>query len=102
MIDLNKLDLRELTEQYMVANTPRFLYKNLRDNASVKGLAERSTPRELFASITAIERKQDRNADDVALAYAMLVAMSFQDFGRVREVVADWRPTILSWGLDIL
>lgn len=102
MINLGKLDLQAIAEQYMIANTPRFLYKHLRQIPSVRELAVQSTPRELLKAIDAIEQKQDRNADDIATAYAMLVALSFQEYGRVREAVAGWTPTILSWGLHIL
>lgn len=102
MIDLNNINLNAVGEHYMVANTPRYLYKHLRAEPGIQALALTSNPRELLSAISAIERKEDRTADDIALAYAMIVALSFQDYRHVREAIAAWRPSILTWASHLL
>lgn len=100
MIDLEKLNLNAVLRYYMLANTPRYLYRHLREEPSLASLAESSTPRELLDEITARETS-GQTVEDFAIAYALLVALSFQNYGAVVAVLADWQPIKLAWGKSI-
>jgi hypothetical protein len=102
MIEIGQIDLLAVMRHYMLANTPRYLYWHLRAEPSVASLAGSSTPRELLAFVSAYEEKPERTAEDVAIAYAMLVALSFQDRRAVLEALADWHPSALTWASHIL
>jgi hypothetical protein len=102
VIDTGQINLPAIVRHYMLANTPRYLYRNLRAEPSVASLADASTPKELLESVSAYEGKPDRTAEDVAVAYAMLVALSYQDRAAALEALADWRPRALSWADRIL
>ena len=85
----------------MLANTPMYLYRKLRVEPFVKSLAEAYTPTELLASVNEIEKQETRNPEDVASAYAMLVALSFKEYRQTEAALEIWRPTALTWGKQI-
>src|SRR5258708_12278010 len=97
MMDLAKLNLPAIVRHYMLANTPRYLYRHLRADPSVESLAESSTPKELLRAISAREKKPDRTTEDVAIAYAMLVALSFHKHDAVEKTLANCQPTLLTF-----
>jgi len=102
MIEFETLNIPAFVRHYMLANTPGYLYRHLRAEPSVKSLAEASTPKELLAAVTSLEVRPERRPEDVAIAYAMLVALSFQNYGAVREALTNWQPKTLTWARHIL
>ena len=86
----------------MLANTPRFLYRHLRAEPSVESLACSATPKELLAAVTAYEGKPERSTEDIAIAYAMLVALGYHDRRLVVSALANWQPKVLAWAREIL
>lgn len=103
MIDCGKLNIGALVEHYALANTPRYLYRHIRSEVSVEALAAAATVDEILAEIDLRTAKSDRATNDVALAYALLVSLSFKNIGEVRSAVAAWeRPGGLIWVDHIL
>ena len=101
MINLDELDIPAILRVYMLANTPAYLYRHLRAEPSLERLAKSSTPRELLAAVSAREGKPSRTAEDAAIAYGMLVALSFQNYRDVQEALAGWQPRALTWARHI-
>jgi hypothetical protein len=101
MIDVQILNTPAIVRHYMLANTPRYLYRNLRAESSVATLADSAGPQELLAAVNAIEDNPNRRVEDVAVAYAMLVAMSLQDYRLATEALAQWEPKALAWAKEI-
>jgi hypothetical protein len=102
MIRLDQINMPAIIRHYALANTPRYLYKHLRSESSVETLAAESSPDELLAAIEEIEANAGRTASDVGVAYAMLVALSYQPYAKVQEALARWTPQILSWASAII
>jgi hypothetical protein len=102
MIDLDQINRSAAMRHYMLANTPRYLYRHLREDPSVEAFAKLSTPKELVAAIIRIEKQPERSAEDISLAYVMLVALSFQDYRDVTAALSGWRPQVLRWATHII
>jgi glutamate/tyrosine decarboxylase-like PLP-dependent enzyme len=101
MINVEQLNLPAIVRHYMLANTPAYLYRNLRAEPSVESFAASSTPEELLRAVGAYEEKPNRTSADIAIAYAMLVALSFQNYEDVQRSVVQWKPRILTWAQHI-
>lgn len=102
MIDFQLLNCPALLRHYMLANTPVYLYRHLRAEPSVESLAGSATPEELLAAVSAFETQPNRSAEGAAVAYAMLVALSFQNYRTVQQALAKWRPRTLRWATHII
>jgi hypothetical protein len=101
MIDFTKLDSDAVIRHYALANTPRYLYRKLREENSVAAIAASATPRELVMEIESRENRDETTFGDIAIAYALLVAFSFHDFGPASAELATWAPKKLVWGKSI-
>jgi hypothetical protein len=102
VIDLDDINKETVLRDYMLANTPAYLYRHLRLQPSVEAIARSATPQELTKAISSLDTKHDRTAVDVAIAYAMLVALSFQNQSDVDQAIRDWHPRTLSWASHML
>ena len=100
---LNPDTLEWLSHIYLVANTPLYLYRKLRNELSVEQLAQVHRPTELVQFITEVDRENDRSASRVAAAYAATVALTYHPPGAVAEALAQAPPVRhLNWVADIL
>lgn len=95
------IDIDSIRNIYILANTPAYLYKELRANASVQRLARTLEVPELFEIYRQAARSK-ASADEVSLGYAALVAMTLKDYHAVKEVFdrlsaykLDWAPKII-------
>ena len=82
----------ELETTYVVANTPAYLYRKLRESDVVRQLAGEFNAEQLTALYHNLVAVPNRTVSHVAQAYAMMVAMTLRDY-------AEWRPLID--GLDV-
>jgi hypothetical protein len=96
------LDTDTIVGHYALANTPGFLYRKLKEEPSVRRLANELTTAELFAIVSECDGKEERSVLDVAVAYAALAAMSLQDYTVVRSAIMGWQPKALAWGYYFL
>jgi len=97
----DKIDLEEVVSTYLFANTPMYLYKRLRSNASIEELAKNTTLEVLLEEYDKRTSMEKRTAEEVAVAYALLVAVTF--LGRSQPSVAfrNFDLSRLDWGNDI-
>ena len=102
MADLAKLSVGEITTHYLFANTPSYLYRKLRADDSVKALADSSTPIELAAIVERIDQQPERTPEDIATAYAALVAATFHGTRDVRATFGALSFRHLDWAYTIL
>ncbi len=74
-MDMKSIPVSQIVEHLVFANTPRSLFEALKRTPEVLALAHNSTPTELAEHFKAIASKLDKRVEDVACAYALLVAL---------------------------
>lgn len=78
-----KLNLRTATEALLVANTPSFLFKRLREDPAVHLLAERYDAQELLNHLRSKGNAAPGSVAELVQIYACLVALALKDPGEV-------------------
>jgi hypothetical protein len=87
---------------YSVANTPVYLYHNYLRDDSVRELARESTPSELVALFNERLLHEPRTVEDVAVAYAVVVAATQRDYDDAMTILSQLQLTSLDWAADIV
>ncbi len=101
MINLKPLSMTEVLRIYAVANIPSYLYERLRAEPTVKSFSDANQADALIKVITTIDRKRDRTAKAVALAYASLIALTFRDFQDM-QLLLPYKAKNLAWFAKLL
>ncbi|MHB0914214.1 MAG: hypothetical protein ACYC5A_02140 [Thermoleophilia bacterium] len=102
MIRLNTKDLETLSERYMFANTPTYLYTHFRNDSAVRHLSKAYSASELIDEIRQIDSTEERNLEDVVTAYALAVALTLIKPGIALDEIKALRVMNLNWVDDIL
>jgi len=97
----NRLDLKQVITAYLFANTPMYLYRHLRYIDSVEELGKRTTLKALVKEYDKRTSKEQRSTKDIAVAYALLVAITFWEYRRALAAFDDFELSRLNWGNDI-
>ena len=92
-----------LVPDYLVSNTPYYLFKKLRSNPVLSQLARDNSPEQLEAAFQGAtgKNKKERTALDIVQAYACIIALSLKDYAEGKSVLDRLPVTRLDWGLDI-
>lgn len=98
---LTKNQVADIERTYMVANTPTYLYKTLRENVAVQKLAESNTLLELASLYKRRAGKKRRSLGDVAVAYAAFVAMSLKERSGAQATMSAIDTSLLDWATPI-
>ncbi len=96
------INVKSLREAYILANTPGYLYKRFLENPSVHRLARTQTTDELLGMYRAAVDTNDPTADDIALGYAALVAVTLKDYREARAALERLRNNDLRWADSII
>ncbi len=104
MANLNILNVDALANIYMVANTPSYLFRHYRNNSSVQDFADAHSIEELAAEIQRVSSiaLDQRTVDDIAVAYAAVVGLTFKDAAQVDAVIANLDFSKILWAQRIL
>lgn len=102
MIDLNILNEPHLVRNYLVANTPGYLYRNYRSDASVLEMASRNTIEDLISLAVKTENATQRTLREVVFAYAAIVALTFKNHSEVLKKTKDVSFVNLEWANKLL
>lgn len=86
----------------LLANTPAFIFNTLRDSLDVLDFANNNDNSNLEAELLSLSNKTNRTSEDLALAYLLLVALSYKsdfnikkiDFSALKWI--DWSSEIVS------
>lgn len=89
-------------ESFIFANTPAFLYRRLRADASVIQLARSQTASALVNDVKRTALASDSSVNDVARGYAALVALTLQEGSEWKELRSLPASMTLRWLTDIL
>ena len=93
-----------LARWYYFANTPAYLYRHYRENCSVQEFADENSISGLIETvleITAIDTST-RTINQVVIAYAALVGLTFKNVREVRESLRGKDLDSLVWAQRIL
>ena len=98
---MDQIDLKPLIDAYLFANTPMYLYRHFRNNASLQELAERTSIQILVAEYDRRTVKETRSIEDIVVAYSTLIAITFLKYQRALEVFENLGLSRLDWGDEI-
>lgn len=96
------LNVEELMRAYVVANTPSYLFRHFRQEASLLDFAKAHTVPQLIQYASLVAADPHRDLESVAKAYAAVVALTFHELDSVREAIAGTQLDGLEWAGPIL
>lgn len=99
---LSNEDRKLITRIYMVANTPAYLFDRLCSAAPVHTLADSAKPSQLTSLYKKVASKERRSVEDVAMAYAALVALTMKQPEPSRAMLVRLRSVPMQWGPAII
>ena len=99
---LSDQEIEELGLVYLVANTPRYLFKHLRAHPSVQRMGEEVGVDFLLPLYSKNLKKQTKSIGEICVAYAALIAMSYKDWETVAPLLEALETKGLDWGSEIL
>jgi hypothetical protein len=74
---ISQLDFPVAEKIFAISNTSSFLLRKLRDENSIRALAETFTPKQLVAELKRTATKRPKSLSDAVRPYVMLVALSW-------------------------
>ena len=98
---IDQIDIKQLTNSYLFANTPMYLYRHFRRNISIKELAENNPPQKLASEYKELISKKLKSINDIVIAYSILIAVTFLEYQQALEVFDTIDVSKLDWGNDI-
>lgn len=101
MIDIINKEIDKLREIYLLANTPGQIYKWFMESKILSDLAVKENERELLEQYTVRTEKEERTIDDVVIAYAILVVISFFEYKEGKLLFEKLNLSKLQWGEDL-
>ena len=93
--------LREITNIYLLANTPMFLYRHMRRLAFLYNLAKNNDLEVLIGEYNKRTSKRDKLPEDIAIAYAILMAITHLEYSIALNYFNKFDLSRLEWGNDI-
>lgn len=104
MANLDILNIDALANIYIVANTPSYLLRHFKNNQSVQQFADMHSAEELAEAIARVSSIaiSDRTMDDIVVAYAAIVGLTFKNASKVEAVTATLDFHNIHWGRKIL
>ena len=98
---IDQIDIKQLTNSYLFANTPMYLYRHFRRNISLKELAENNPTKRLVAEYKRRTAKKKRAVEDITIAYSILVAITFLEYQQALAAFDTINLSKLDWGNEI-
>ena len=96
-----EIDLKPLTEAYLFANTPIYLFRRFRENSSLRELAKHTTVEELTTEYINRTTKAEKSIEDVVVAYSLLIAITFLEYDKAVATFESIDLSRLDWGEEI-
>jgi hypothetical protein len=102
MLSFDTVGLRRLAEIYLMANTPAFLFRQFRADASLRSFARASSSADLVGQVTSYSSSPSRSLEDLAKSYAALVALTLRDTDEVLPLLRAANVSGLDWAQAII
>jgi len=98
----SQIDVESLCQIYLVSNTPRYLYKHLRSDPSVQWMAKNLSANQLVGLYTESQEGSTRSISEVAVAHAVLAALSHMSYGDIAPVLDSLPTAGLKWASELI
>ena len=98
---LDKLDLETLREIFIYANTPKYLYKNLKKDTSVQFIANNNSTDVLITAFNEFLAQASNDCDKAVQLYVILVALTFKNYSEVRPFFQTLLSNKFRWVKEI-
>lgn len=98
---IDQLELKQINSAYLFANTPKYLYRHLRHIQSVQELSKNTTLQNLVDEYNEITSPTRKSSEDVAIAYALLIMVTFWEYQKALVAFGKFDLSRLEWGNDI-
>lgn len=95
------IELDNLKEWYIYANTPMYLYKHFREEGSLRNLSEKLDVSELTEIYNHYRASKKQNLENVVISYAVLTALTLKDPYLAEKAFKKIDLSCLRWGNDI-
>jgi hypothetical protein len=79
-----RLYSKQLTDIYLVSNTPSYLYETMRKSSIVKDYIGKLGKEELFAEFSQRIKSPITNVSDIAEIYAIMIGLTYKDGEDIR------------------
>jgi hypothetical protein len=73
------IDMDRLSDIYLMANTPAYLFKHFRRESSLQSFAQNASTATLSDYLRSLADRQQLELDEVVRAYAYLIALSLKE-----------------------
>lgn len=97
-----EIDIDDVFKIYIFSNTPSYLYRKLRVSSTVKWAARNLSVAQVLDIYGQTRQARGSSGHALAVAYAMLVALSLMDYSEVKPAVEGLETEGLEWGAIIL
>ena len=97
----DQIDLKALVQAYLFSNNAEHLYFQFRDSADLRVLTKNNTIDSLVDEYERRTEKLERDVEDVVIAYAILMAITFLDCRDADETFDKVNLSCLDWGEDV-
>lgn len=95
------IDVEVLKREYLFASTAAHLYEHFREDDSLRKLAQEEKPEILVEEYKKRTVKGDRSVEDVVVAYALLITVTFYDYKDAMETFKKFDLSKLAWGEEV-
>jgi hypothetical protein len=95
------IDIDTLKREYLFASTAAHLYEHFKENISLRNLAKIEKPENLIEEYQERTGKDVRSVEDVVVAYAMLITVTFYDYKETLEIFKKLNLSKLEWSQEI-
>lgn len=98
---IDQLDIKEINGVYLFANTPKYLYRHLKHIQSIQELSQHATSQNLVDAYNEITSPTTKSSQDTAIAYALLITVTFWEYQRALAAFGKFDLSRLEWGNDM-
>jgi hypothetical protein len=102
LIQLTADERSSILEIYVLANTPSFIYRRMRELPAAQRLADGSSVAALRSQCSKVAAKKKRTVEEVALAYGAIVALTLKEPQPAKKVFKDIAKLDLDWAENIV
>jgi ribosome biogenesis GTPase A len=102
MIDIPDKVFSSAERAFLLANTPGYLYRNLRDIKWTRKIAREVSAEELVNQIDKIDNIENPNLEDIVTAYIFLVSLTYHKPEEVFKSLRKLEVNSLNWIGDII
>jgi hypothetical protein len=102
VLDLRQFDFSSIADITAVANTPAYLYKQLRHNPIVEKLASIYSAVELLQHASDLLEGSDLTQSKLAETYGVIVAATYSPFQEFATARAQFAFPLARWARDLV